>query len=461
MDASKPGIVWVTLDSVRADHTTIHDYKRNTTPELKRIADHGQSFTNCFAHGTGTASSVASIFTGAWPWEHQVAMNGSVGEIPDQLRTAAEIFREQGYRTACITTNPRIQLIGGDAGFDEYYDVTRSTLLKPEFLPITARFLKNLWSESVGLTWKEVHHSFSYVVTEIARRWVKSADDPYFLYVHYNEPHRPFYPPLSYRDRYVTETDATEDQALHISTELHERSAEYNAGELKMTQGDWEAIEAMYDAEIAYTDSCVGSLFDSLESSNPVFVVTADHGELLGEGNMFSHGQGVVRDEVSHVPLIVSGISDLNTDEDRIVQHIDVMRTLLSVAGVSDKQFSGFDLRTNQTREFAVIQEYVEDYASFESQTREFNRGSRKLGRIDGLRTDEFKLVVSQDGIVLYELPDKDADVSSNRSNVRERLLEQYEAWNKEHGQPLVDGGKTDDYDERMKKRLKDLGYIQ
>lgn len=461
MDASKPGIVWVTLDSVRADHTTIHDYERNTTPELERIADHGQSFTNCFAHGTGTASSVASIFTGVWPWEHQVAMNGSVGEIPDQLRTAAEIFREQGYRTACVTTNPRIDLIGGDAGFDEYYDISRSTLLNPEFLPITLRFLKNFWSESVGLTWKGVHHSFSYIVTEIARRWVESVNEPYFLYVHYNEPHRPYYPPLSSRDRYTTEVDVTEDRALHTSTEIHERSREYNAGELEMTRDDWEAVEAMYDAEIAYTDSYVGSLFDYVESSNPVFVVTADHGELLGEGSMFGHGQGVVRDELSHVPLVLSGVPDLAVDEDEIVQHIDVMRTLLSMAGASDDQFGGFDLCNGQTRGFAVIQEYTENFAAFEKHTQEFNSGPRKLGRIDGLRTDEFKLVVSQDDVVLYELPDEDTDVSPTRSNVRERLLEQHEAFNKEHGQPLVDSPTTDDYDERMKKRLSDLGYIQ
>lgn len=461
MTTETSGIVWVTLDSVRADHTTIHGYNRDTTPELERIADEGTAFKNCFSQGTGTASSVASILTGVWPGKHQVAMNENVGKIPAELRTATELLSEQGYRTACVTTNPRVELIGGDAGFDEYYNVSRSTLLEPENLTISLRFLRNLWSESVGLTPESVYHSFAYVVTEIAKKWLDSVDGKYFLYVHYNEPHRPFYPPLPLRSRYLDKEDVTGERAAEISRKIHERSLEYNAGELQMSESDWRAVEAMYDAEIAYTDKNVGRLYDSVNHSDSTFVVTADHGEMLGEQGLFSHGQGVVRDEVSHVPMIIRGLRGIETEDNAIIQHNDVMKTLLSRAGAPNDQFDGFDLCGDEEREFAVIQEYTEDYAPIENITTDFKREPRKLGRIDGLRSDEFKLVTSRHETDLYKLPDEETDTSDIHSTVKEILYDRLETWNEKHGQPVADDLSPDNYDESAKKRLRDLGYIQ
>jgi uncharacterized sulfatase len=387
-------------------------------------------------------------------------MGGSVGEIPDQLRTAAEFFSEQGYRTACVTTNPRIVLIGGDAGFDEYFNVKRSTLLKPQNAPITLRFLSKLWSESIGLSLDEVQHSFAYLVTELAKRWLRSVDKPYFLYAHYNEPHRPFNPPLPYRDVFTDDT-VSGDEAVEISKDLHSRSAEYNAGALEMSPADWEAVKSMYDSEIAYTDSCVGRLYDAVQAEDPAFVVTADHGEMLGENGIFSHGQGVVRDEVSHVPLVVSGVSDLQSNEDELVQHTDVMNTVLTTAGIEQEQFAGIDLRTDNSREFVVTQEYTEDYTAFTQYNDEFDPGVRKLGRIDGLRTKEYKLVVSENREFLYKLPDEATDVAESYPDVSTRLREQHDGWNSDYGQPLVRTTGEDDYDKRTKQRLEDLGYIQ
>lgn len=460
MVPTKPNLVWATLDSVRTDHLSIYNYHRKTTPELERIAEDGTVFTNCFSHGTGTASSVASIFTGVWPSKHQVGMGSSVGRIPNQLKTAAEIFGEHGYHTICITTNPRIQLIGGGSGFDEYHDVNPFSLLKPKNLPITARFLKNMWSDSTGFSFNYVHHSFGFIVNEIARRRIESIDKPYFLYLHHNEPHRPYYPPLPYRDWFLQNTGITVQEALNMSTQIHQSSEEYNAGIFDLNDRDWEAINSIYDAAIAYADTLIGRLYDTLQSSNPLFAITADHGELLGEGGMFSHGQGVVRDELCHVPLLTVGLPGLTIHKDDVIQHNDVMRTFLGVAGVTDDLFVGYDLRENTRREYAVIQEHSDGYTTFEEYNEDFNRGLRKLGRIDGLRTKKHKLVTSQDGVELYKLPDESTDVSTKEANVCEELLKLHQKWNKEHGEPIVDRRAQDNYDKLMKKRLKDLGYI-
>jgi uncharacterized sulfatase len=357
--SNKKNVVWVTLDSVRADHTSVHGYDRETTPHMEAIGTEGCVFECCFSHSVATAASSASILTGTSPSKHGVAMGEAVGTIPDSLRTAAELFADAGYRTACVTTNPRLGLIGGDSGFDEFYDVSRSTLLRPEYWRTTARFLRNFRRHSVGLSADGLSHSFALVVNDLATRWVRSVADageePFFIYIHYNEPHSPYEPPLPYRSRFTGGLDRAPSECVALARELHDDATQQIADGLPLSPDDWAAVTAMYDAEIAYTDEMVGKVLDSIASlidRELATVVTADHGELLGERDLFGHFYEPI-DALVHVPMVVRGVPEVTGRRPDLVQHADLMKTLLTNCGADVEQFDAVDPRTEE-RPFAV-----------------------------------------------------------------------------------------------------------
>ncbi|MBB6644720.1 sulfatase [Halobellus ruber] len=455
-------IIWITIDSLRADHTSVHGYDRDTTPNLARIGEEGAVFEECIAHSVATAASTASIVTGTYPSRHQVAMGEAVGEIPEELSTAAELFSAAGYHTGCVTTNPRVSLVGADAGFDEFYDVSRSTLLQLSNLTTTVRFLTNLRSHSVGATTDSLAHSFSLILNDLARQWVESVpdDEPFFLYLHYNEPHRPYYPPLAWQDRFVDEIDASTTEAVEIAIDLHENATQYIADGLPLSDYEWEAVKAMYDAEIAYTDEMIGRLLEMIPSTadESAVVVTADHGELLGEQGLYGHLHTVI-DPLIHIPAVASGIPGVSGRQSDIVQHADLMKTLLSAAGAETDQFDAAVNVASETREFAVSQERVVDYKAYTDRNPSFEVTGRPIGAINGLRTQNFKLVSHGSGSTLYRLPDEKHDISDEEHEQVERLRDALSEWRTRAGKPLTEPATEDDYDEATLERLADLGY--
>lgn len=118
----KPNIVWITLDSVRHDHTTMSGYRRETTPYIEKIANKsdGVAFSSCFAHARASATSVPSILSGTYPSRHGTYYRES-SAFPDELPLAAELFSDVGYNTVGISNNGYAgSLTNVDRGFDEF-----------------------------------------------------------------------------------------------------------------------------------------------------------------------------------------------------------------------------------------------------------------------------------------------------------------------------------------------------
>jgi arylsulfatase A-like enzyme len=103
----QPNILWITLDSVRADHTSTHDYHRDTTPELQRIANHevGNYFQNAIAHSNKTPTSVPSMLTGMSYSRHQMIGTKRDAMLPDSIQTVPELLSPCGYQTIGISEN--------------------------------------------------------------------------------------------------------------------------------------------------------------------------------------------------------------------------------------------------------------------------------------------------------------------------------------------------------------------
>ena len=461
---SRPNVLWITLDSVRADHTSVGGYDRDTTPNLQRIADAdgGEYFSSCFAAGNATALSAASILTGTYPSHHGLKISNEA--IPEKLATVPERFREAGYATAGLSRNSYVSSgTGLDRGFDKFEWLAASTFLDV-LDPVTiAKYFLNIRRHSAGFTPDTAKHATPYLLNEVAKNWIADfeGNEPFFFYLHYNEPHRPYYPPLPYLERYTDDLAISAEEATDIAMRVHYQTDEIVANNCDITETERRAIEAMYDAEIAYTDEMVGRLFDhvqSLDLDNTVVVITSDHGELFGERGLLAH-RIAINDAVTHVPLVVHGLDDVEYPPDGLVQHLDLMRTLAECAEVSTDGLQGIDMRQT-TREYVLSQRQEANFDPYLQHNSDFDTSRYHTDMLTSLRTREFRYEKSDERSRLFELPDETTDVSDQYSEVAADLDDKLSEWLATDGQPITTGEESRLTDE-MQKQLQDLGYME
>lgn len=460
---NKPNVLWITLDSVRADHTNLNDYEYNTTPFINSLAEEnaGISLRQCFSHSMYTQPSSGAILTGTPPIKNTLGVSGE--SLPDSVVTVPERFSDSGYHTACLSRNSYVSSATGlDRGFDEFQWIAAATMYKLH--PFTLfRYFANIRNHSAGLAPDSAKHASPFLINETAKRWLskfESRSDPFFFYIHYNEPHRPYYPPIRYLDRYTDGIAMSPSEAAEFAMEVHYNLEEIIANGCNLTEDQWDALIAMYDAEIAYTDHMVGELIShvrSLDIGETIFVVTADHGELFGEYGLLSH-KYVLNSAVTHVPLVVHGLDGFTAGPDDILQHSDVMVTLLEYVGGDTEGMVGTDLRTGRP-EFAVSQRGPVDFDNLLEINSSFDTSLFHRSTLSSLRTDRFIYQRSEDRSELFERPNETTDVSQTYPEVVEELDDKLSQWMDKYGQP-ADEGREGDFSSAKEKQLRDLGYL-
>lgn len=461
---SRPNVLWITLDSVRADHTTMGGYERDTTPNIQRIADSddGQYFSSCFSAGISTSPSSASMLTGTYPSRH--GLNFFNESIPDGLQPVPERFYDGGYATAGISRNSYVSSgTGLDRGFERFEWLAAPTFLEV-LSPVTmVKYFLNIRRHSAGFKRDTAKHATPYLVNEIATDWLPDleSDQPFFMYLHYNEPHRPYFPPLPYLDRYTDGLAVSPREAADIAMRVHYEMEDIVAKGCDLTETEWDALEAMYDAEIAYTDEMIGRLFEyvqSLDLDDTIVVITADHGELFGERGMLAH-RLVVNDAVTNVPLVVHGLDGVSYPSDELIQHLDLVKTLTEIAGVSSEGLQGIDMRTN-TREYVISQRPAANFEPFLDEDSAFDTSRYHADMLTSLRTKQFRYEQSTDRSRLFRLPNETADVAAEYPDVAAELEDQLSEWLETTGQPITTGAETN-LTEDMREQLRDLGYVE
>jgi tetratricopeptide (TPR) repeat protein len=269
-------ILIVTIDTLRADALGAYG-GRASTPNLDRLAAGGARFDFAHAHAVVTLPSHASIFTGLYPYDHGIRDNTGY-RLPPTHSTAATLLKTRGFATAAFTGGfPLDRRFGLNAGFDLYDDRLAAA---PEASDRERR---------------------ADAVVKAAVEWIGSQQGKWFTWVHVYDPHTPYAAPKEWAARFPNDP---------------------------------------YLGEVSWTDHALGALFDRLRS-NPhrtLVVVTADHGESLGDHGERTHGL-FAYEAVLRVPLIVAelGGSDSRAPEgvtiDAPVRHVDVLPTLLESAG--------------------------------------------------------------------------------------------------------------------------------
>jgi uncharacterized sulfatase len=163
------------------------------------------------------------------------------------------------------------------------------------------------------------------------------------------------------------------------------------------------------------------------ELDDVIVVVTADHGDLFGEQGIIGH-KLLLHDGLIRVPLVVFGL-DLDITESPLIQHSDLMKTLLARAGAGTDQINGIDLSKN-SREFAFSQrgkfQNIERFAQYDQEIYDRNIPQSQTTAI---RSQDYKLVKSNNGTKLYQLPNEIADVSGEKGDIENELEKELDEW--------------------------------
>ena len=290
--AEAPNIIFITIDTTRADRMGFLGNRLGLTPNLDAVARQGVVFEKAFSQAPLTPVSHATIFTGTYPQFHTVTDFGH--PLPSLLPSVPEILQKSGYHTAAfigsLILDPKANMAPGfDRGFD-FFDAG----FRPKVSPNESRY-------------ETVERRAGDVVTRTISWLKKKSQAPFFVWVHLYDPHAPYDPPPPYDKRF----------------------------------------KDPYDGEIAYADACLGKLFQYLHQrglyERSLIVVMSDHGESLGAHGESMHGI-FLYDETIHVPLLFKLPSALLAGK-RVttrVRLVDVAPTLLEhVESAVAADFSG------------------------------------------------------------------------------------------------------------------------
>jgi len=329
-----PNIVFITMDTVRADHLSAYAYARPTTPNLDRFARNGVLFENAIAPTSWTLASHASMFTGLLPQQHGADWVVPLSSSP---WTLAEILRSRGYDTAGFVGNPLyLQKGWGIAqGFETYNDNSFSLRhnLAQTFLGnvFVQPLYQSLWS------YDPFDRRNAQQLNASVFRWYRHRPQhPFFLFINYFDTHLPYITSRPYSDHFGKASMALERQ-LVVSQKLGEQPAPFSAAEKK-------SLIADYDNCLAYLDNQVGDLLNFLRRSpewqNTVVIITSDHGEEFGRHDSYSHGYNLYRGAL-RVPLIIAGPGvPQGVRISHLVATRQLFSTVLDMAGGGKTPFS-------------------------------------------------------------------------------------------------------------------------
>jgi arylsulfatase A-like enzyme len=325
-----PNIIILLLDSLRADHLSAYGYPLPTSPRIDRLAKEGILFRRCIAASSWTVPTHATLFSGMLPSAH--GDYSLSGRWDPSVPTLAQILTAAGYRTASFYDN---KLVGRAFELDRGFQTSVGVDSERK----ASLALDRIWHLLRG------RHSMSATIMRVADRWIghgTAGAAPYFVFMNMLDTHAPYRPRRPYAEAFLRALPPDPVQhalvgAVSGTGFLNKRRAE--AILRRLTPADWRWISRIYDSNIRAFDEDVAALLERLEKrgdlENTIILVTADHGEILGEGDSAGHYDASLLDAGLHIPLILWEPGRLApADIATPVSQADVFPTLLSLAGV-------------------------------------------------------------------------------------------------------------------------------
>jgi len=329
-----PNIVFITLDTVRADHLSSYGYSRPTTPNIDRFARTGVLFENAISASSWTLASHASMFTGLLPQQHGADWAVPLAQNP---WTLAEILRTQGYETASFVANELYlqKGWGTSQGFDNYGDERASLRHNLRETLLGNAVIQPAFEHLVQYDYLDRENAGQ--LNESVFRWFEHrSTQPYFLFINYFDAHDPYFPPEPYNHRFGGLSSAAAFR-LRAFTLTSDETVDFDPQ-------DRDSLIAGYDNCLAYLDRQLAILLGFLRRSsgwqNTVVILTSDHGEAFGWKGSYEHGRNLYRG-VLHVPLIIAGPG---VPQGLRISHVvgtrQLFSTVLDLAGRDNTPFS-------------------------------------------------------------------------------------------------------------------------
>jgi len=415
VDTSIPGtpmrIIWIGVDTLRADHLGCYGYRRPTSPHIDRFATENTLFKRCISTSPWTFPSFASMLTGKYPSIAGAVTN--VKYLPDDEMTIAEWLNKINFATMCIANS---------------HWVSKMTNLHQGFA-VSKRFSESEANVSfdAALDWLAIH-----------------SDENAFVFIHLMDCHRPYHPKPENLGKFGS--DDYSGQFTEEFMVMPEVIEEIRAGNVVLPEEDWEQIEALYDEEIVGLDQDFGAFIKELEAAgiydDTMIIFTADHGEEFREHGGYEHGHSLY-DEVIHVPLIIKDKMFRPGERiDGLCSTVDIFSTLME-----DKVQLGNQPGVNGVSLLDLVEEQVEPESRYLLSEQLYYGVEQK-----GVSTDQYRYILhTEDGSEeLYDFdedpemldnvaPDRRASARDLRFFAKEFTLNGESGWHIRFGHPRDD----------------------
>jgi arylsulfatase A-like enzyme len=308
----RPNIVLLLVDTLRSDHLGSYGYGRATSPQLDAYAQANQVFRSVRSQAPCTFPSVNSLLSSRSATLF-LGQPGGRMDFPKDVPPLPELLRENGYRTAAVTTSLVVcktpSIFNRLGGFDRGFDVFDESCMNEPAACVNDRALE-LLGDGGG---------------------------PFFLYLHYMDPHANYQPPDTHLRQFALGYEGKDFISRGVVAPIAKMIYGQDSSDLGLTDADWKHLIALYDEEIRYFDGEFERLMTELEnrglSDRTIVVITSDHGEEFLEHGDFKHCRNVF-DTMIRTPLIMRVPGAAAGNFDQVVQNLDIVPTLLDYAGV-------------------------------------------------------------------------------------------------------------------------------
>lgn len=473
--AGAPDVLFIVMDTVRAQSSSAYGYSRQTTPNFDQLAKEGVLFADANSPATWSLPAHAALFTGTFPsWNNA---NDETRFLDDKLPTLAETLADAGWQTRCFSANPHIS---------DSFGLTRGFMAndKAWSTGTSARNFSFIYRLIDTTPMGGAEDKGGQMVVGNIKRWMEDrpADaPPQFVFVNFLEAHFPFHQlphefVTAYQDRPMSELREINQIAFGVQFGRQLTDAEY--------QQVHQPLVDLYDAGVLYTDHLVGEVLDIYREAgrldNTVVIIVGDHGEAVGEQGSFGHVTPV-SEQILRVPLALRYPARIPAGSmvTTAVSTVGTYATVLDLAGVEapgvNQVGSLMPGLSGQDVGKPVLAERFEEHML----SARFNPGEANgkgplvnpRGRFRTYRSGDHKLVQHiTDGTVLFDLrkdPGESTDIAAQAPDKVAALQAELADWQAKLGLPALDApidapkGMPENLSAEEIEALKALGYME
>ncbi len=424
-NAVGPNVLFIVVDTLRSDHTSIEDPGKRTTGYLKNtLLPDSIYFRRGYSNSPWTLPSVSSMLTSKYP--SQLGIRNLISKIGESEFTIAELMREEGYRTGGVISHILLNKnYGVSQGFDYFSDKN-----------ISGEYGNHIAISSPG-------------VTDDALKFIRSQkDNKFFLFLHYFDPH---YIYLDHEKKEDYSGKFTSKDISFLREQIRKK---------EFSPDDTDYLKYCYDTEIRYTDFYIGRVIEELKKNriydNTIIVFTSDHGEEFVERGWLGHSTTLYNEQTA-VPIMIKpadkGHLKLGKLEETPVSNIDLLPTLITMAKLKRMPgMSGTDLFGADPNDHTFFGEVSQK--EFGSDIELISVVWNNWKMIKDLKNNLFEIYnIISDREEKLNLSGIDPVISS-------KLKLKLQRWLKKVRKPGVSGKKRSSLSDSEKEKLKTLGYI-